>query len=100
MYNYFIGDILVIIRTFSLTDIYMHRYYYNVGDEFTIVEIDYEFPQAYNKNPALEFMLKSRDSIFKWTIDIKDMKEDFEQDLVPKKNFKKFLRKMKLETLK
>lgn len=91
--NYYkIGDRLVAIKTFHLDDIYQKEYYYGIGDEFIIMKIHHQY------NNFIEFDLNTKDSVFTWCIDYSELNE-FKEFLVREKDYKKFLRKLKLQQL-
>ncbi len=84
-----IGDKLKAIKTFSLTDVYQKEYYYDVGDDFIIMNINF-----YN-NTHIEFSLNTIDSIFDWVMAYDEVSM-FDEYLVHKDNFESIIRKKKL----
>lgn len=88
-----IGNKLKAIKSFNLTDVYQKEYYYGIGDEFIIMDINF-----YN-NTHIEFNLNTIDSLFTWCIPYKDVNE-FDEHLVHENNFQSMIRKKKLLQLK
>ncbi len=91
--DYKIGDKLVAINKFHLTDILNKDFYYGVGDEFYLMNIVMNDDNNYAK-----FVLNSVDSVFIWYIDYIDI-SDFEEFLIHKSKFSKIIRKRKLEKI-
>jgi hypothetical protein len=97
--KYKIGDILIAVKSFQLEDIYQHTYYYGIGDKFIIMEIHHNISTTYRSDPSLRFQLNTNDSVFDWSINVKDLEDDFEEFLVQKDDFIKILRKKKLDEI-
>ena len=97
--NYNIGDVLVALKPFPLSDRHQKTHYFGEGDKFVIVDLaDY--------NDEIRFQLaevKSLPAMFLWTVEKPNEKynelKEFQEYLVHKKDYLKISRKLKLKQI-
>ena len=86
-----VGDKLIALKRFPLTDFYQKLFYYTTGDEFIIMELNIT-------EHFVRLQFNSVDSCFKFHVNQDDITDFFEY-LSTEKDYKRKIRKMKLNKL-